>query len=199
MRILCLLALLKGCEALKNEYVDGDGDGISIYNGDCDDDDPTINPNEVETAYDAVDQDCSGYTDLDLDNDGYDDHDVDHDGWASDCVIDDTPDEPDPVCTPANFDCNDGNGTVHPGAFETCDWVDSDCGGWDGGDWSEYGMVLQESGGDCDGDGYEGEAFGDGADCDDTIVWVYPGATEQCSGAFEGVDDDCDGEVDEGC
>jgi hypothetical protein len=34
-----------------------------------------------------------------------------------------------------------------------------------------------------------------GGDCDDTRDWVYPGATEVC----DGLDDDCDGIVDEDC
>ena len=42
---------------------------------------------------------------------------------------------------------------------------------------------------DDDGDGYYGE------DCDDHDINVNPGAEEVC----DGVDNDCDGEVDEGC
>ncbi len=48
---------------------------------------------------------------------------------------------------------------------------------------------------DQDGDGY---GLGDGcvdADCDDTNADVHAGATEQC----DGVDNNCDGTVDEGC
>ena len=43
---------------------------------------------------------------------------------------------------------------------------------------------------DADGDG-----FPDGPDCDDAAPSVFPGATEACNG----IDDDCDGDVDEGC
>ncbi|MCK6526288.1 S8 family peptidase [Myxococcota bacterium] len=43
---------------------------------------------------------------------------------------------------------------------------------------------------DADGDGHDA-----GADCDDSDPAVHPGATETC----DGVDDDCDGTVDEGC
>lgn len=42
---------------------------------------------------------------------------------------------------------------------------------------------------DNDGDGYPAAE-----DCDDTNPDVYPGATETC----DGVDQDCDGEIDEG-
>ncbi|MFH2010205.1 MAG: DNRLRE domain-containing protein, partial [bacterium] len=41
----------------------------------------------------------------------------------------------------------------------------------------------------------DGDGVPDGPDCDDTNPAVFPGATEVCNG----VDDDCDGEVDEGC
>ncbi len=46
---------------------------------------------------------------------------------------------------------------------------------------------------DKDGDGFLDPAFG-GADCDDDNADVYPGATETC----DGLDDDCDGAVDDG-
>lgn len=48
---------------------------------------------------------------------------------------------------------------------------------------------------DADGDGYCSVASG-GNDCDDSSSSIYPGAVEVCG---NGVDDDCDGQVDEGC
>jgi hypothetical protein len=47
---------------------------------------------------------------------------------------------------------------------------------------------------DADGDGVDGASC-NGADCDDTSAAVHPGATEAC----DGVDNDCNGRVDEGC
>ena len=58
-------------------------------------------------------------------------------------------------------------------------------------DFYDSGVVLPEDDtGRLDGDG-DGVAASE--DCDDDDATVYPGATEQCNG----VDDDCDGEVDE--
>jgi hypothetical protein len=55
-------------------------------------------------------------------------------------------------------------------------------------------VSFQVVAGDVDGDGYTDEDL-DGTDCDDGDEGVHPGADERC----DEVDDDCDGEVDEGC
>ena len=121
-------------------------------------------------------------------------------------------------------DCNDDDPTVHPGADEGCDGLDTDCDGALGsaeldGDGDDY-MVCQgdcndedadvhpdadeQCNGhddDCDGspDSDEVDDDGDGVmvcsnDCNDGDDEVYPGADEVCNGE----DDDCDGDVDEG-
>ena len=39
---------------------DNDGDGFTILGGDCNDDDPSINPGVTEIFYDGIDNNCSG-------------------------------------------------------------------------------------------------------------------------------------------
>lgn len=97
-------------------------------------------------------------------------------------------------------DCDDSNADVNPDRIETCDGVDEDCDGQTDEDAGGYYYT------DDDGDGYGSAAdplrscdpisgaVDNGADCDDTDSSVYPGATE----TGNGVDDDCDDEVDEG-
>ncbi|MEQ1565525.1 MAG: MopE-related protein [Myxococcota bacterium] len=89
----------------------------------------------------------------------------------------------DGVSPPA--DCDDGDRGVYPGAPERCDGVDQDCGG------------RVDDGFDLDGDGFNtaldpGCAALGPTDCDDTDPEVSPAAAERCNG----VDDDCDGELD---
>lgn len=44
-------------------YVDADGDGYTPDEGDCDDDNPDVNPGATETTGDAVDSNCDGDND----------------------------------------------------------------------------------------------------------------------------------------
>jgi hypothetical protein len=96
-------------------------------------------------------------------------------------------------------DCDDGDPAIHPGAAELCNGVDDDCSG------SADDELKAPWYPDDDGDGY-GDAGGmsltcaptsgmvdNGDDCDDGDAGVFPGADEYCNG----VDDDCDDEVDE--
>ncbi len=87
-------------------------------------------------------------------------------------------------------DCDDTNGSVHPSALERCNGLDDDCDG-----------RIDETF-DVDGDGYSvcAPVLAE-RDCDDTRATVHPGALEACgaSNTGNGLDDDCDGYIDESC
>ncbi len=172
---------------------DADGDGWSIQDGDCDDDDPSVHPGADETPCDEVDNDCDPATgdEPDADGDGFtaceecDDGDPDVnpdateetcDGADNDCDSS-TEDAPDgdgdgwSLCE----DCDDEDPGVSPGADEqTCDGVDNDCD------------PATEDETDADGDGHSSCT-----DCDDGNADIYPGAYEEC----DGLDTDCDGSI----
>lgn len=98
-------------------------------------------------------------------------------------------------------DCDDSNPAIHPGATEVCNGLDDDCDGL-----VDEGLTTTYYA-DADGDGYgnpyvyvqlcgpapPGYVAIDG-DCNDGDPAVHPGATEIC----DGVDNDCDGQIDEG-
>ncbi|RME24951.1 MAG: hypothetical protein D6798_10040, partial [Deltaproteobacteria bacterium] len=100
-------------------------------------------------------------------------------------------------------DCDDGDPTRNPGMDEVCNEVDDDCNG-----------VIDEAAADAptwyidaDLDGYgsttdavascdQPAGFVDNPDdCNDSDPEINPGAAERC--ATIGVDDDCDGDIDE--
>ena len=146
---------------------------------DCDDTDAAEFPGAPEYC-DGDDDDCDTAIDEDDAVDvrtWYRDADGDRFGDASSSDID--------CAQPTGFladntDCDDLNATVYPGAAETpYDGIDQDCLL---GDWI-----------DVDGDGYSADVVG-GLDCHDRDAAVYPGSAE----GVDGVDEDCDGLVDDG-
>ncbi|MFA6131754.1 MAG: putative metal-binding motif-containing protein [Patescibacteria group bacterium] len=157
--------------------VDVDDDGWTVEEGDCNDEDATINPDAAEYC-DLVDNDCDGTTDeadaidapiwfFDGDEDGYGDPDV----YEVAC------DQP-PGFIEDDTDCDDSDPAYHPGATE------DDCT-----DPNDY---------NCDGSSALTDADTDGwaacEDCDDLDATINPGAAEVC----DDLDQDCDGTADDG-
>ncbi len=141
---------------------------------DCDDSTPAIHPGaREEDCTDPVDYDCDGFpASWDSDQDG-----------SPDCE-----------------DCDEDDPTAHPGAVEACNGIDDDCDGTV--DEGEIGTTWYL---DADGDGWGHPAISvqacerpggysaDATDCDDTDPTEHPSAPEAC----DGIDNDCDGTVDE--
>ncbi len=182
----------QNCDGYEVCYVDGDGDGFgssqitysldftcsgsieSDNNDDCDDSSAMTFPG---AAYLEANSSCMA----DSDGDGY--------GDASPVVLG----------VAAGSDCNDSTGSISPSATEIpADGIDGNCNG------------LELCYLDADGDGFgrasgatvgsedlscvdQGESINTD-DCDDLTASINPDAQEFCNG----VDDDCDGQIDEG-
>jgi len=181
------------------DTVDDDGDGFSEEDGDCDDDDASVNPEAEEVWYDGVDQDCSGGSDYDADGDGEDAE----SGGGLDCDDTDaemnTADVDGDGYSPCEGDCHDGDRNLSPTNQDTVgDGIDQNCDGVDGFDGDGDGSASGWSGGDdCDDEDSELSALdadGDGvstcdADCDDSDAGTYPGAPDSVG---DGLDQNCD-------
>ncbi len=184
------------CTPDKDILVDVDRDGFTIAS-DCNDSDPNVNPGADELC-DQVDNDCDGEIDeeydlipLFIDGDG--------DGYGAD------PTEPSCLVTFGTSawdgDCDDSNSNIYPGSSEVCDGIDNDCDG----EIDDNAQDAIRYYYDADGDGYglstqselacsAPEGFVDNyLDCDDGSALIYPDAIEEC----DGLDNDCDGLVDQ--
>ncbi|MBN2800350.1 MAG: hypothetical protein JXX28_14515 [Deltaproteobacteria bacterium] len=143
---------------------------------DCDDFHAESHPG-AEEACDGLDNDCDGVVpggEADADGDGF---------------------------MGCEGDCDDGDARRTPTAVEVCDGVDNNCD-----ELVDMGAVdasLWFADADADGYGDAGAAtraceapqgaVADDSDCDDLDAGVHPGAAEVC----DGVDQDCDGSVDD--
>jgi len=181
-------------------YPDEDGDGYGDADasvvgcdspsghvemgGDCDDTRDDIHPGADES-------DCTDPTDYNCDGEvGYTDG--DGDGWA------------------ACEECDDAASAIHPAALEVCDGTDNNCDGLiDDEDPSLDISTATTWYEDADGDGYGDSTsqilaceapsgfLADSSDCDDASTDNHPAATEVCEPLGPGVDNDCDGLVDD--
>ncbi len=166
---------------------------------DCDDLDGLAYPGADEIC-NSSDDDCDGTVDEDDALDvltWYED--LDGDGFGGAAVL---------ACEmPVDHvadgtDCDDANALVFPGADELCNQADDDCNGVVDDDHAVNATAWFP---DADGDSYGDTSapamacaappghVADGTDCDDGAMAINPSMPELCNG----VDDDCDGDVDE--
>ncbi|MCB9677710.1 MAG: putative metal-binding motif-containing protein [Alphaproteobacteria bacterium] len=173
---------------------DTSGDGWCLTGetggaGDCNDNNPAVNPGATEIPSDGVDQDCNGSELCYADFDG-DDHGDPNNPLFSNNLNCNQPNE-----SWDGLDCDDTDPNVGPGNTEQpLDGVDQDCDGWElcyeDADQDGYGgpagnIVLAQSVA-CDSNGGSTNTW----DCDDTDALTHPGAVEQPG---DGVDQSCDG------
>jgi len=172
------------------------GPGLVLNNTDCDDNNIAVNPSATEIC-NGIDDDCDTFIDEGVQLTFYQDSDGDLFGNPSVTIL---------ACSaPAgyvadNTDCNDGNAAVNPGATEVCNGIDDDC------DTLVDEGVLLTFFQDADGDGFGNASVttlacsappgfvSNSGDCNDGNAAVNPAAAEMCNG----IDDDCDGNTDEG-
>jgi hypothetical protein len=176
-----------------------EADLVNTTSLDCDDISPAVNPGATEVCGDSVDNDCTGGDEIcpvtwwkDADGDGY------TTGDTLTALVQPAYYVPEAeLFTTTDLDCNDNNPAINPGAYEVYDGVDNNCsGGIDEG----YYPYYFDSDLDFFGAGSpvylqvvtEGWSVHN-TDCDDTNPDIHPSAIE----IFDGVDNDCDGLVDE--
>jgi hypothetical protein len=179
--------------------IDADLDSYwSIASGgnDCNDANPLIHPGASEIP-NALDDNCDGTIDEGFQVFAYPDIDADGFGATSGQYFSSLPNG----FVTVSGDCNDGDPTVHPGGTEQFNAMDDDCDGLIDEDFNA--LVAYP---DVDDDGY-GDFFSTGqtfvgvpagfvtdhTDCNDADFEINPGQTE----VFNGIDDDCDGMIDD--
>lgn len=190
--------------------LDADGDGFvsranPVFPGtDCDDADAARFPGNPEVC-DFKDNDCNNQVDDGLPVQTYY-RDADGDTYGVNSNTQQACKAPTGYAARGG-DCNDANAKINPGAAEVCNDIDDNCNGQTDEGFNKDWYV------DADGDTYRSNTNSTKVvscatppgptrytqrvtpvDCNDTRADVNPGATELCNG----IDDDCDGLVDEG-
>ena len=202
--------LTAACSFISNIVTtDNDHDGWTALCGDCNDSNSATHVNATEIC-DKQDNNCNGPIDetFDTDKDGF---------FNATCTG---------VYPASQIDTNDNNANTHPGGVEICDGVDNDgdgvidnvnnitnvtitkcaCSGKSVSEISSIKARAEINNGiddNCDGKLATDEAdFDDDSyanyqgDCNDNDADVNPGALEVCIGSK---DDNCNGQIDEGC
>jgi hypothetical protein len=156
-----------------------------------------IQPGDLPEVCDGVDNDCDGAIDeglplktffLDADGDSF--------GGTTTMQACAPPEG----YTDKGKDCDDDDPAVYPGAPEVCNNVDDNCNGV-----ADEGIQKPTFYRDNDGDGFGGpltilacsapQGYAEaGGDCNDLNPKIHPDAAEEC----DGVDNNCNGVVDEG-
>ncbi|MEC7987191.1 MAG: putative metal-binding motif-containing protein [Myxococcota bacterium] len=170
---------------------------------DCDDSNPAINPDAIESC-DGIDNNCNGIL-----GDGATDapiwyEDADLDGYGNDSVTTYSCSQPPGYSANAD-DCDDARFETSPSRQEYCNGIDDDCDG----DTDEESIDATVFFSDLDGDGYgdvtspvnscslTAGLAANSTDCNDDPTQdgatIYPYATEYCNG----VDDNCNTVIDE--
>lgn len=160
---------------------DRDGDGFP-GGQDCNDDDPTINPDAEEICNNGIDENCQ----VDITACGGDPPcDADGDGFLA--IRSGSPG--------CGDDCDDSNPAIYPGAAEGCGSDPDDpeaCPGCFDGIDNDCDTQRDEN---CFSDDLDNDGVPVSEDCDDCNAGVGPGIAEVCG---DGVDNDCDG-IDRAC
>lgn len=192
---------------LSTFYVDSDGDtygnaavassacsapaGYVSDNTDCNDNLASVHPNATEIC-NGQDEDCDLEADNGLTTSTYY-RDFDTDGYGNPLITQ-------LLCGPISgyvadsTDCNDGNGTIYPGALEVCDGYDNDCDTFTDEDPPTLYADV-----DVDGFGTSGTTIlactaagyvPFSGDCDDSDAAVNPLVVDICG---DTIDQDCSG------
>ncbi len=204
-------------QVIPSQNIDLDGDGVTIAQGDCNDNDPSVYPGATEIPGDGIDQDCdAGYI---CPDDGIlctaevynaDDNSCSSVIDAGMCLIDGIcyisgATDPENSCMECDHSSNSTDWTPRQ-AGVACDDGDTCTGDtYCDGTGQCVGSPIDCDDGDPDTedtcDGASGcvhtpidndlDGYPPSVDCDDTDPNIFPGAVEVCG---DGIDQDCDGE-----